>query len=453
MKKNDIIELNITDVTLQGSGVGHYDSLAVFVPETVTGDKIEAHILKVKSNCAFAKVHRIIEPSKSRIGVDCTSFKKCGGCAFRHIDYSFEAELKANAVKNNLNRIGGVDPQFEPITTLAPDGYRNKCQYPVSKNEGGIDIGFFSSHSHRVVDCPGCNLQPEIFSKAQKAFKEFLLKHKISVYDETTEIGLVRHLYLRRANVTEEVMACVVINGDKMQFVNELVDCFKAVFGDDLKSVIININKKKTNVILGEKCVTVFGSDHITDVLCGVKVRISPLSFYQVNHDVAELLYKKAKEYAEPNGKTVLDLYCGAGTIGLSMAKEAKRVIGVEIIPEAVKDAKFNASTNGFCNAEFICDDAAGAAKQLSEKGIRPDVVILDPPRKGCDEELIRIVANDFAPERVVYVSCDSATLARDCKIFKALGYETVKAAPFDMFPRTGHVETVALLVRAVSAI
>ena len=448
MKKNDIIELNITDVTLQGSGVGHYDSLAVFVPETVNGDKIEAHILKVKSNCAFAKVHKIIEPSPYRIAVDCESFKKCGGCAFRHIDYGFESELKANAVKNNLNRIGGVDPVMEPIVTLSPDGYRNKCQYPVSMGEISISIGFFSSHSHRVVDCPACALQPLEFSKAQKVFKEFLLKYNVSVYDESTEKGLVRHLYLRRANVTGEVMACVVINGDKLPYTDGLIEDLKSVFGDDLKSVVININKKKTNVILGERCVTVYGDDYITDVLCGVKIRISPLSFYQVNHDVAELLYKKAKEYAEPEGKTVLDLYCGAGTIGLSMAKEATKIIGVEIIPEAVTDAKFNAKNNGFLNTEFFCDDAAGAAKQLSEKGIRPDVVILDPPRKGCDEELIKTVANEFAPERVVYVSCDSATLARDCKIFKSLGYETIKATPFDMFPRTGHVETVALLVR-----
>lgn len=448
MKKNDIIELNITDVTLQGSGVGHVDGLAVFVPETVTGDIIEAHILKVKPNCAFGKVHRVLKPSEHRIPVDCESFKKCGGCSFRHINYAFESELKLNAVKNNLMRIGGVDPEFEPITTLEADGYRNKCQYPVSKNETSISIGFFSSHSHRVVDCPDCALQPESFSKAQKAFKEFLLKYNVTVYDEATATGLVRHLYFRRANVTKEVMACVVINGDKMPYTDELIECLMSIFGDDLKSVIININKKKINVILGEKCVTVYGDDYITDILCGVKIRISPLSFYQVNHDVADLLYKKAKEYAEPNSKTVLDLYCGAGTIGLSMAKEAKRVIGVEIIPEAVEDAKFNASVNGFTNAEFICNDATGAAKVLSEKGIRPDVVILDPPRKGCDEELIKTVANDFAPERVVYVSCDSATLARDCKIFKSLGYETSKAAPFDMFPRTGHVETVVCLTR-----
>lgn len=448
MKKNDIIELNITDVTLQGSGVGHIDGLAVFVPETVTGDKIEAHVLKVKSNCAYAKVHRIIEPSENRIPVDCESFKKCGGCAFRHIDYKYESELKANAVKNNLNRIGGVEPLMEEIVTLSPDGYRNKCQYPVSKSGDSISIGFFSSHSHRVVDCPACALQPLEFSKAQKAFKEFLLKYNVSVYDETTRKGLVRHFYLRRANVTKEVMACVVVNGDKMPYEDKLIECLKSVFGDDLKSVVININKNKTNVILGEKCVTVYGDDYITDVLCGVKIRISPLSFYQVNHDVAELLYKKAKEYAEPNGKTVLDLYCGAGTIGLSMAEEAKRIIGVEIIHEAVLDARFNALENGFLNAEFICDDAAGAAKVLSEKGIRPDVVILDPPRKGCDDELIKTVANDFAPERVVYVSCDSATLARDCKIFKALGYETINATPVDMFPRTGHVETVVLLSR-----
>ncbi len=451
MKKNDIVELNITDVTLQGSGVGHYEGIAVFVPETVTGDVIEAHILKVKSNCAFAKVHKILLPSSKRIADGCESFKKCGGCAFRHIDYAFESELKANAVCNNLKRIGGVEPEMEPIITLSPDGYRNKCQYPVAKTESGIDIGFFAPHSHRVVDCPKCELQPECFSKAVKIFKKFLIENNIEIYDEAANKGVVRHLYLRRANVTGEVMACVVINSDEMPFSAKLVECFKEAFGDDLKSVVVNINKKKTNVILGEKCVTVYGSDHITDVLCGVKIRISPLSFYQVNHDVAELLYKKAAEYAEPEGKTVLDLYCGAGTIGLSMASKAKRIIGVEIIEQAVEDAKFNAKANGFTNTEFLCDDAAGAAKVLSEKGIKPDVIILDPPRKGCDESLIETVATAFSPERVVYVSCDSATLSRDCKIFKTLGYETVKAIPVDMFPRTGHVETVALISKEKS--
>ena len=448
MKKNDVIKLDITDVTLQGSGVGRADGIAVFVPGTVTGDTVNAHVLKVKSNYAFAKIDSVVKPSEYRVDEECASFSKCGGCAFRHVDYNFELELKENNVKNILKRIGGVEPIFEPIVGLRPNSYRNKCQYPVSKSKNGINIGFFSNHSHRVVDCPNCSLQPEEFSVAVRFFKEFIKKHNISVYDEALGTGLIRHLYLRKATVTDELMLCVVINGDALPFCDEFIENFKAQFGEKLKSIVININTEKTNVILGKKCVTLYGDDYITDQLCGVKVRISPLSFYQVNHDVAELLYKKAREYAEPKGKTVLDLYCGAGTIGLSMAKSAKEVIGVEIVPEAVEDAKFNAKNNGFSNTRFICDDAAGAAEKLKQEGIKPDVVIVDPPRKGCDAELIKIIAEDFAPKSVVYVSCDPATLARDCKIFGDFGYITTKATPFDMFPRTGHVEVCCCLSR-----
>lgn len=451
MKKNDLIEIEITDVMLSGSGVGHYDGLAVFVPSTVTGDVVLAHILKVKPNVAYAKIEKIIKPSDKRGEIECNSFLKCGGCAFWHIKYSEELKLKENAVLNNLKRIGGVEPEFEPITALQPQNYRNKCQYPVAKNKDGeIIIGFYSEHSHRVVDCPQCALQPEEFSKVVKVFKEFLKENNISIYSEETGKGLVRHLYIRKAAVTGEIMVSVVINGDKLPLSEKLIESLKALLKDSFCSFQININKKKTNVILGDKNITLYGSDYITDVLCGVKIRISPLSFYQVNHDVAELLYKKAAEYLKPQGKTVLDLYCGAGTIGLSLAKEAKSVIGVEIIPEAVEDAKFNAKQNDIKNCEFICADAKKAAEMLKIRGIKPDAVIVDPPRKGCEESLIDIICNDFGPERVVYVSCDSATLARDCKIFESKGYKAQKCATFDMFPRTSHVESVVCLKRQI---
>ena len=449
MKKNDLIEIEITDVMLSGSGVGHYDGLAVFVPSTVTGDVVLAHVLKVKSNVAYAKIEKIIKPSEKREENSCGSFLKCGGCAFRHIKYSEELLLKENAVKNNLKRIGGVEPEFEPITALQPQNYRNKCQYPVAKNKDEeIIIGFYSEHSHRVVDCPQCALQPEEFSKVVKVFKEFLKENNISIYSEETGKGLVRHLYIRKAAVTGEIMVSVVINGDKLPLSEKLIESLKALLKDSFCSFQININKKKTNVILGDKNITLYGNDYITDVLCGVKIRISPLSFYQVNHDVAELLYKKAAEYLKPQGKTVLDLYCGAGTIGLSLAKKAKSIIGVEIIPEAVEDAKFNAKQNDIKNCEFICADAKKAAEMLKIRGIKPVAVIVEPPRKGCEESLIDIICNDFAPERVVYVSCDSATLARDCKIFESKGYIAQKCATFDMFPRTSHVESVVCLTR-----
>lgn len=448
MKKNDLINLEIFDTTLNGAGVGRHNGLTVFVDAAVTGDVVLAHILKVKPNCAFAKIDKIITPSSNRISAECCSYPRCGGCSFRHIDYKTELQIKENNVKNNLKRIGGVEPVFEPIVGLKDFEYRNKAQYPVSVVKGELKVGFFSGHSHRVVDCPECQLQPKEFSKAVSVFKSFLIDNNISVYDEESHKGLIRHIYFRKAVVTGEIMVCLVINGDSLPKSDKFVCLMKSVFGDCLKSVVININTDKTNVIMGKNSFVVYGDDHITDVLCGVKVRVNPLSFYQVNHDVAEKLYEKAAEYAETQNKTVLDLYCGAGTIGLSMADRAQKVIGVEIIPEAIEDAKHNAKINGFENAEFFCGDAAKAAEKLKNDDIKPDVIIVDPPRKGCDAELIKTITEDFAPERVVYVSCDPATLARDCKLFKEKGYDTTKAATFDMFPRTGHVESVVLLVK-----
>lgn len=448
MKKNELVNLKITDTTLQGSGVAKHDGFTVFVNSAVTGDEVEAHILKVKQNCAFAKIEKIITPSDCRVEPLCPSYPKCGGCGFRHISYKTELSIKENNVKNVLKRIGGVEPSFEPIFGLNPDGYRNKAQYPVSFDGKELKIGFFADRTHRVVDCPVCRLQPDEFEKGVAVFRRFLESNNISVYDEERHKGLMRHIYFRLAVATGEIMVCIVINGESLPFSDILTEQLKEVFGERLCSVVLNINREKTNVIMGKKCVTLYGKDTVTDILCGVKVRISPLSFYQVNHDVAEKLYEKAAEFAEPSGKTVLDLYCGAGTIGLSMADRAKSVIGVEIVPEAVADAKVNAAENGADNARFICADAAAAAESLKSEGVVPDVVILDPPRKGCSEELIKTVACDFAPERVVYVSCDPATLARDCKRFSALGYKTVTAAPFDMFPRTAHCECVCLLKR-----
>ncbi len=448
MKKNDLVNLEIIDTTLQGAGVGKIDGLTVFVDSAVTGDIVVAHILKVKSNCAFAKIHEIIMPSNDRIENNCKSFPQCGGCSFRHIDYKKELLIKELNVKNNLKRIGTVEPELEPIVGLTEQGYRNKAQYPVAFDNGQLKIGFFAGHSHRVVDCDECQLQPAEFSEAVLKFKEFILENNISVYNEAEHKGLVRHIYFRKANVTGEIMVCLCLNGKELPNQAEFIRRMQSVFGENLKSAVLNFNLDKTNVIMGQECKTIYGDGFITDILCGVKVRISPLSFYQVNHDMAEKLYKKAAEYAEPNGKTVLDLYCGAGTIGLSMANSAKKIIGVEIIPEAIEDAKHNAELNSFTNVDFICGDAANTAKDFNENNIKPDVVIVDPPRKGCEIELIRTIAEDFKPDRVVYVSCDPSTLARDCKVFKELNYKTVKAATFDMFPRTRHVETIVCLCK-----
>ena len=449
MVKNEEIILDITDVTAEGSGVGKHNSMAVFVPLTAVGDRAKVKILKVKKNYAYGKLLEIIEPSKDRIESDCPVFNRCGGCSFRHINYSAELRIKQNKVYEAIKRIGKVDMAPEPILfSENSDNYRNKAQYPVN-NEG--KAGFYAFHSHRIIPCGCCRLQPEEFSRLMDICEGWISDRKISIYNEQEHKGLLRHLYFRKAEMTGEIMVTLVINGDKIPFADDLINKLRQAFPDSLKSLQLNINKKNTNVILGEECVVLYGEGYITDILCGIKVRLSPLSFYQVNRQMAEKLYRKAAEYAKPQGKNIIDLYCGAGTIGLSMAKSAKSVIGVEIIPEAVEDAKFNAKQNNIENASFICGDAATLANELAEENIKADVVILDPPRKGCTEELINTVAKDFSPERVVYVSCDSATLARDIRVFCELGYELTEYTPCDLFPRTAHVETVALLSRQIN--
>ena len=448
MKKNEIIELEITDITHEGSGIGHHNGMAVFVPLTAVGDKIRAHILKAKKNYAFAKAEEIIIPSKHRIKTDCGVFSRCGGCVFRHINYQSECELKQNRAMQTMKRIGKVDIEPQPIIYAAdPDRYRNKAMYPVAASG---ELGFYSHHSHRVISCGDCLLHPQLFYKAGTVFTDFVKNHNISVYSEQSHSGLLRHFYIRHGKQTGEIMVCVVINGNDLPYKDKLIENLKITLGDKLKSVILNINTKKTNVVLGDKNICLYGNEYIYDILCGVKVRISPHSFYQVNHDMAERLYQKAAEYAQPENKNILDLYCGAGTIGLSMAKKAKSIIGVEVVEAAVHDAETNAKENGFLNTRFICGDATLAAKQLKQENISADVVILDPPRKGCEEVLLHTVAKDFAPERIVYVSCDVATLARDTAILENLEYKLQEYTPVDLFPRTAHCETVALFIKGV---
>ena len=445
MQKNDEIIINITGITADGNGVGKYNGMAVFVPASAIGDEIKVHILKVKKTYCYGKIVEIIKKSEDRCQVDCNCFKSCGGCAFRHIKYSAEAKIKQQRVEDAMNRIGGISLPSKTILTGSAYRYRNKAQYPVDING---NVGFYAVHSHRVIPCEECFLQPVEFTQIAKVFTAFIKEYNIFPYNETTKKGLVRHLYLRKASATGEILVCVVINGNNLPMAERLIEALKTLLRENLKTVILNINKADTNVILGNENKVLYGDGYITDILCGNKIRINPLSFYQVNRDMAEVLYKKAEKYANPDGKKVLDLYCGAGTIGLSFAKKAEEIIGVEIIPQAVEDAKFNAKINNIENARFICADAAEAAKKLREEGIHPHIVVLDPPRKGCDSQVLSIVANDFSPERIVYVSCDPATLARDCKILNELGYRIEEYTPVDMFPRTSHVETVALLSR-----
>lgn len=449
LKKNDIVEIEITGYTAEGSGVGRWQDIAVFVPLAAAGDRLSVKILKTAKTYAFGKIESIIRPSEQRVDAGCEQFSKCGGCVYRHIAYEEELRAKQQRVQDALERIGGLhDIVLNPIVGAEqPDHYRNKAQIPIGFENGKIRMGFYANRSHQIISCNECLLQPKAFAAAMNAFQEWAEKTGEDVYNEQTGKGRLRHLYLRQAEATGEMMVCVVVNGNGVHHEPELVELLrKNVPG--LKSVIINSNREKTNVILGKKCRTVWGSDSITDILCGLKFNISPMSFYQVNRSQAERLYTIAGKYAGLTGsETLLDLYCGTGTIGLSMADKAKNVIGVEIIEQAVEDAKKNAARNGIENAEFLCMDAAKAADMLASRGVKPDVVILDPPRKGCDASLIETVAG-MAPQRVVYVSCDPATLARDLKLFASKGYRAEEATPVDMFPRTAHVECIVLMSR-----
>ncbi len=447
LKKNDEIRVKIESISSEGSGVAHFDGQAVFVANTAVGDDLIVHIIKAKSKYAVGIIKKIIKPSKDRIDCDCEVFSRCGGCAYRHISYESELKGKKQRVQDAFDRIGKLDIKVDDIIgSENVDHYRNKAQYPVGLSQNGdLIIGFYSPKSHRICDGTNCLLQPEEYSSILKCIKLWALTSKVTIYDEESGKGLLRHIYLRKAEVTGEVMVCLVATGESVPNKNKLIELLLNE-NSNIKTIVLNVNSKRTNKILGEKCVYLYGDGYITDILCGKEIRISPLSFYQVNHNQAERLYEKAKEYAQLTGnETLLDLYCGAGTIGLSMSDSVKELIGVEVVPQAIEDAKFNAALNKVTNARFICDDAKGTAKTLLKEGTRPNVIVLDPPRKGCDIEVIESVAG-MSPDRVVYVSCDPATLARDCAIFAELGYETEKVLAFDLFPRTVHVETVCLL-------
>ena len=450
LKKNDVIHLNVTSATAEGSGVGKTeDGMAVFVPLSAVGDALEVRILKVKKTYAFGKIERIVSPAATRITPDCPHFAQCGGCVWRHISYEEECRVKQQKVQDAVARIGGIDAPVKPIIPSERVlRYRNKAQLPVGTDKNGKPVmGFFAFHSHRIIDCADCALQPACFADVMRITRDFLAQTDNDVYDEQTGKGRLRHLYIRLGEVTNELMVCYVVNGNGLKQENLLVRMLREGL-PNLKTVVINSNREKTNVILGRKNRTVYGSGVITDKLCGLTFTISPFSFWQVNRAQAERLYAKARECAALTGnETLLDLYCGTGTIGLSMAKDCKSLIGVELIADAVRDAEHNATVNSICNARFLCADAPQAAAQLDREGVKPDVVILDPPRKGCGEALVQTIGS-MSPDRVVYVSCDPATLARDLQYFEAAGYRTVEVTPVDMFPRTAHVETVVLLSR-----
>ena len=446
LKKNQIEEAEITAMSSDGNGIAKIDGMVVFVPYTAVGDKLKIRIVKVQKNYSFGIIEEILEPSPDRVDDHCPVYKKCGGCAFRHISYEAELRHKAEFVQSNLRRLGGLDPVMLPITpSPLVQGYRNKAQYPIREYDGKIEAGFFAKRSHRVISCASCDLQPAFFEQILEYTKQFLEEYHISAYDEQTGKGKVRHLYIRYGEVSGEVMVCLVVNSERLPHAAEYVEGLLKVC-PQVVSVVLNINREQNNVILGQKCITLYGKDTIEDTLCDVRFELSPLSFYQVNRQAAEKLYRLAAEMAQFEGNELLiDLYCGAGTIGLSMASKVRELIGVEIVPDAVENAKENAKRCGVENARFICADAKEAAAQLAAENLHPDVIVVDPPRKGCDLEVLQAISA-MAPKRLVMISCNSASLARDCKELEALGYHLEKAAPVDLFPRTTHVETVVLL-------
>ena len=528
LRKNDEITLTIDGMTSEGSGIGHYDGQAVFVAGTAVGDVILCHIIKAKKTYAVGKAFKIFTSSKDRVPADCEVSNRCGGCCYRHISYDAELQYKQQRVADAFSRLGHLDVEVEPVTgSPLTEGYRNKAQFPVGLDRDYNPVmGFYAANTHRIVPCMDCKLQPEVFGRVLEIVRKWIIKAGVKTYDESKGIGLLRHIYLRQGYYSKELMVCLVINGDKINRTKSLVEALEAKI-PEFKTLVVNINKARNNVILGDRCEVYHGDGYITDELLGKKFRIGPLSFYQVNTLQTEQLYRKAAEYAladeggsaaqtgdspaaaqttasaastptgdsplttqatdsapatpagdsplaaqatdsaastptgdsplttqatdsapatpAAKGSVLLDLYCGIGTIGLTMADKFEKLYGVEIIPEAIENAKYNAKANGIDNATFICGDAAAAAEALRADGVAPTVVLVDPPRKGLAPELIDTI-NEFAPKRVVYVSCDPATLARDCARFNELGYTVERVTPFDMFPRTSHVENVVLL-------
>lgn len=440
--KNEIINLKIEDIGSNGEGIGKLDGYTFFVKDALPGDLIEARITKENKNYGFARLEKILEPSVLRIEPPCKIASKCGGCQIQAMDYKSQLAFKENKVKNNLERIGGLkNLKINPIMGMEdPFRYRNKSQYPVGLNkEGKIVTGFFASRTHSIIETEDCIIGPPVNNEILEKIKSFMVSNKISTYDEKTHKGLVRHILIRNGFNTGEIMVVLVINGKKLTGWEVLVEDLKNI--PDITSIALNINTEKTNVILGDRIINLYGKGYITDKIKDLEFRISPLSFYQVNPLQTEILYGKALEYAGLTGKeTVWDLYCGIGTISLFLAKAAGKVYGVEVVKEAIEDAKVNASINGISNAEFL----VGEAENIVIKD-KPDVVVVDPPRKGCDEKLLETIVK-VRPERVVYVSCDSATLARDLKILCEKGYEVKEVQPVDMFPHSVHVETVVLL-------
>ena len=453
LQKNQILTLRIERLSSDGSGVAHSpDGETVFVPGAAPGDEADVRIVKDCKRYAFGILDHLRTPSPDRIPVDCAVAGPCGGCSLRHLDYTAELRAKQENVTDAFRRIGGLDvPVLDICPSPEADRYRNKVQFPVGLDKNGNPcIGFYAGRTHRIVPCPDCKLQPGVLNDIGNALCRFFAENGIQPYNEETGRGLVRHIFLRRGAHSGQIMVCLVCTRPNLPHADALCTRLREQFAD-IATILLNVNSKNTNVILGTETHTLYGPGYIEDTLCGVPVQLGPLSFYQVNTLAAERLYGIAAQYAQLTpDDLLLDLYCGMGTIGLSMVGRCRELVGVEIVPEAIESAKANAARMGDAVAAkscFFCADAGQAATRLAAEGLHPDVVMLDPPRKGCDEATLSAVVR-MAPRRVVYVSCNPATAARDAAWLEQNGYHTEKVQPVDLFPRTKHVEAVLLLTK-----
>ena len=457
LQKNQILTLRIERLSSDGSGVAHSaDGEAVFVPGTAPGDEARVRIVKDCGRYAFGILDELLTPSPDRIPVDCPVAGPCGGCSLRHLDYAAELRAKQESVLDAFRRIGGLEvPVLDILPSPDVDRYRNKVQFPVGVDKNGVPcIGFYAGRTHRIVPCPDCKLQPSVLNEIGNALCTFFAQQGIRPYDEQSGKGLVRHIFLRRGAHSGQIMVCLVCTRAKLPHAEQLCTALRGQF-PAISTILLNVNAKNTNVILGSENRILYGPGYIEDTLCSVPVRLGPLSFYQVNTLAAERLYGVAAQYAQLTpDDTLLDLYCGMGTIGLSMAEQCRELIGVEIVPEAIESAKANAARMGeavAAKSRFFCADAGQAATRLAAEGLHPDIVMLDPPRKGCDEATLSAVVC-MAPRRVVYVSCNPATAARDAAWLEQNGYHAEKVQPVDLFPRTKHCECVIALSKGTDA-
>lgn len=450
VKKNDQVEIEIVDIGSEGEGIGRYEGYTLFVKDTVMGDRALVQVMKTGKTFGYARLVKLTAPSKFRVEPRCPIAARCGGCQLQHVDYQKQLEYKENKVRNCLTRIGGFsDFNMEPICGMEePYYYRNKSQFPVGRNkDGSIAIGFYAGRTHDIIDSEHCYIGAKVNVDILTFMRSFIKKYKIEPYEEETNKGLLRHILTRVGYSTGEIMVCLVINGADIPHKEELIRGLTQIKG--MKSICLNVNKEKTNIILGEKVIPIWGEPYITDRIGEVSYHISPLSFYQVNPVQTKIMYEIAMDYADLHGDEVVwDLYCGIGTISLFLAQKAKKVYGVEIIPQAIEDARTNAKINGINNAEFY----VGAAEEVlpkayKDENIYADVIVVDPPRKGCEQSLLDTIL-EMAPKKVVYVSCDPATLARDLKYLCAKDYELVKVRAVDQFSHSVHVETVVLMAK-----